>query len=103
MILTEQQEMIRETARRFAAGQLAPHSAECDRMARFPAGIFAAMGELGLLGVTIPAEFGGVGADHVSLAVALEEIAAANAAAATVMSGHNSVGCMPVLAFGTDD
>lgn len=103
MILTEQHELMRETARRFAAQHLAPDADAWDRSGRFPAGIFAAMGGLGLLGVTIPAEFGGVGADHVSLAVALEEIAAGCAAAATVMSGHNSVGCMPVLAFGTDD
>ena len=103
MILSEQQEMIRDTARRFAAGRLAPHAAEWERDGRFPADIIAAMGGLGLLGITVPAEFGGVGADHVSLAVALEEIAAGSAACATVVSGHNSVGCMPVLGFGSDE
>jgi alkylation response protein AidB-like acyl-CoA dehydrogenase len=61
------------------------------------------MGELGFLGMTIPEEWGGVGADAVSLAVALEEIAAGDAGVATVMSGHNSVGCNPLLQFGSDE
>jgi butyryl-CoA dehydrogenase len=101
MILTEQQTMMRDVARRFARAELLPHSARWDREATFPAAPLREMGELGLLGVTVPAEWGGAGADHVSLAVALEEIAAGDAATATVMSGHNSVGCMPVARFGT--
>ncbi len=101
MILTEQQTMFRDTARRFAREHLAPHSARWDREARFPAEALRQMGELGLLGVTVPAEWGGAGADAVSLAVSLEEIAAGDAATATIMSGHNSVGCGPVSAFGT--
>jgi butyryl-CoA dehydrogenase len=101
MVLTEQQTMMRDVARRFARAELLPHSARWDREATFPAEALRHMGELGLLGVTVPAEWGGAGADHVSLAVALEEIAAGDAATATVMSGHNSVGCMPVARFGT--
>ena len=61
------------------------------------------MGRLGLMGVTIPVEYDGAGADHVSLALALEEVAAGDASVATVLSGHNSVGCMPVLTYGTDE
>jgi alkylation response protein AidB-like acyl-CoA dehydrogenase len=61
----------------------------------------AEMGRLGFLGMTVPVEWGGVGADVVSLAVALEEIAAGDASCATIMSGHNSVGCMPIARFGT--
>jgi alkylation response protein AidB-like acyl-CoA dehydrogenase len=61
------------------------------------------MGRLGFLGMTVPAEWGGAGADTVSLAVALEEIAAGDAACATIMSGHNSVGCSPIARFGTEE
>jgi alkylation response protein AidB-like acyl-CoA dehydrogenase len=61
------------------------------------------MGRLGLMGMNVPAEWGGAGADYVSTSLALEEIAAGDAATATVMSGHNSVGCMPIATFGNDD
>lgn len=101
MILNEQQAMVRETARRFAREQLKPNSARWDRDGAFPREALTAMGRLGFLGMTVPEEWGGFGADAVSLAVAIEEIAAGDAACATIMSGHNSVGCMPVAAFGT--
>ena len=101
MMLNEQQTMIRDTARQFARQQLKPNSAAWDRGGIFPRDALAEMGRLGFLGVTVPAEWGGVGADTVSLAVALEEIAAGDAACATIMSGHNSVGCMPIVMFGT--
>jgi len=101
MILNEQQSMICETARRFAREQLRPNSARWDRDSVFPRDALTAMGRLGFLGMTVPEEWGGLGADAVSLAVALEEIAAGDAACATIMSGHNSVGCMPIATFGT--
>jgi hypothetical protein len=101
MILNEQQSMIRDTARKFARRHLKPQSAAWDRDKVFPRDALAEMGRLGFLGITVPAEWGGVGADTVSLAVALEEIAAGDAACATIMSGHNSVGCMPIALFGT--
>ena len=101
MILTEEQEMIRDTAREFARKHLAPFSAEWERSATFPRAALREMGSLGFLGMTVPAEWGGVGTDYVAYALALEEIAAGDAAIATVMSGHNSVGCMPLVAFGT--
>jgi len=103
MILDEAQTMIQRTARAFAREQLAPHAAEWDRTATFPREALRRMGELGLLGMTVPERWGGVGADAVSLALALEEIAAGDAACATVMSGHNSVGCMPIASFGSDE
>ncbi len=102
MILTESQTMIQGTARAFAREQLAPHSAEWDETGEFPRDALRRMGQLGLLGMTVPERWGGVDADAVSLAVALEEIAAGDAACATIMSGHNSVGCMPISVFGTD-
>lgn len=103
MILSEQQSMIRETARQFARRHLKPNSADWDRNKIFPRDALTEMGRLGFLGMTVPVEWGGVGADVVSLAVALEEIAAGDAACATIMSGHNSVGCMPIAVFGTAD
>jgi alkylation response protein AidB-like acyl-CoA dehydrogenase len=103
MILDEQQTMIRDTARQFARRQLKPNSAAWDREGIFPRAALAEMGRLGFLGMTVPEEWGGIGADMVSLAVALEEIAAGDAACATVMSGHNSVGCMPLAMFGTPE
>jgi butyryl-CoA dehydrogenase len=103
MILTEEQEMIRNTARDFAQRHLAPYAAEWDRTATFPRDALREMGKLGFLGMTAPAEWGGAGTDYVSYALAMEEIAAGDAATATVMSGHNSVGCGPVVAFGTED
>jgi len=103
MMLNEQQSMIRDTARQFARERLKPNSAAWDRDKIFPRDALAEMGRLGFLGMTVPAEWGGVGADAVSLAVALEEIAAGDAACATIMSGHNSVGCMPIAMFGTPE
>lgn len=103
MILTEQQQMIRDMARRFAQERLAPNAARWDRDKHFPMAEIREMGRLGLLGMNVDPEWGGAGADYVSTALALEEIAAGDAGTATVMSGHNSVGCMPIATFGNDD
>lgn len=103
MILTEEQEMIRDTAREFARKHLAPCSATWERDATFPREALREMGKLGLLGMTVSPEWGGAGTDYISYALALEEIAAGDAATATVMSGHNSVGCMPIAVFGTEE
>lgn len=99
--LTEEQELIRATARQFAQEQLAPHAADWDREARFPAEAIAAMGRLGFLGMLVPEEWNGANADHVSYALALIEIAAGDGSCSTIMSVHNSVGCVPILRFGT--
>src|SRR6266851_4461765 len=103
MILSEHQLMIREMARGFAREKLAPFAAEWDRESRFPLEAVAAMGELGLMGMLVPEEWGGAGADHVSYALAVEEIAAGDGSCSTIMAVHNSVGCMPVLKFGSDE
>jgi len=102
MILTEEQEMIRATARDFAKAQLTPHAAEWERTATFPREALREMGKLGFMGMTVPPEWGGAGTDYIAYALALEEIAAGDGASSTVMSGHNSVGCMPILNYGTD-
>jgi len=102
MIYNEQQTMIRDMARGFAAERLAPHAEAWDREHRFPREALAEMGELGFMGMLVPEEFDGAGVDHVSYALAIEEIAAGDGATSTIMSVHNSVGCMPILKFGSD-
>jgi alkylation response protein AidB-like acyl-CoA dehydrogenase len=102
MVLTEEQTMIRDMARAFAAEQLAPYAAERDRTHAFPADAVRQMGELGLLGMLVPEEWGGAGAGHVALALAIEEVAAGDGACSTIMSVHNSVACMPILKFGSE-
>ena len=101
MILTEEQEMIRDTARAFAQANLAPFAAEWERTSTFPRAALREMGKLGFMGMTVAPEWNGAGTDYISYALALEEIAAGDAATACIMSGHNSVGCMPLAAFGT--
>ena len=103
MILDENQEMVRDMARRFAAEKLAPKSAEWDRTHAFPGEEIAEMGALGLMGMLVPDTWDGAMSDHVAYALALEEIAAGNGAVSTIMSVHNSVGCVPILKFGNDD
>jgi alkylation response protein AidB-like acyl-CoA dehydrogenase len=94
--------MIRDAARAFAADRLTPFAAERDRNHTFPAEALKEMAELGLLGMLVPPEWDGAGSDHVAYALALEEIAAGEGATSTIMSVHNSVGCMPILKFGND-
>ena len=100
MILSDEQAMIRDMARQFAQERLAPNAAAWDRAAAFPRDAIAEMGALGLLGMTVPAEWDGAGADHVSYALALEEVAAGDGCCSTIMSVHNSVGCAPILRYG---
>jgi butyryl-CoA dehydrogenase len=102
MILDQHQLMIRDMARSFAREQLAPFAAEWDREGRFPSEAVAAMGELGLMGMLVPQEWGGAGVDFVSYAAAVEEIAAGDGACSTIMAVHNSVACMPVYRFGSE-
>jgi alkylation response protein AidB-like acyl-CoA dehydrogenase len=103
MLLTEDQTLIRDTARSFARDRLWPHAAERDRTAEFPRAAVDAMGALGFLGMTVPEDWDGAGTDHVAYALALEEVAAGDGACSTIMSVHNSVGCAPILAFGSPE
>jgi len=103
MLLTEQQQMIRNMARSFAQERLAPYAAEWDKTCYFPKAELHEMGKLGFLGITVPEEWGGAGADAVSMACVLEELAAGEAATSTIVSGHNSVSCMPIAQFGTPE
>ncbi|MBY0297126.1 MAG: acyl-CoA dehydrogenase family protein [Methylobacterium sp.] len=102
-MLTDDQILIRDTARSFAQARLRPFSAEWDRTGTFPREAIREMGRLGFMGMLVPEEHGGAAADHVAYALAIEEVAAGDGAVSTIMSVHNSVGCMPILKFGSDD
>ncbi len=102
MLLTEEQRQIRDTLREFARDELAPHAAAWDRDHTFPREALRTLGELGAMGIVVPEAWGGAGLDYVSLAVALEEIAAGDGATSTIVSVQNSVVCGPVNAFGSD-
>lgn len=102
MILTEDQKMIQETAASFARDRLKPFAEAWSREHRFPKEAIAEMGELGFMGMTVPEEWGGAATDYISYVLALEEIAAGDGAVSTIMSVHNSVGCAPILKYGTE-
>jgi butyryl-CoA dehydrogenase len=102
MLLDEEQRMIRDSIRAFAREELIPHAADWDRNKTFPRAALRKLGELGVLGMVTPDEYGGAGADYVSLAVAIEEVAAGDGATSTIVSVQNSVVCGPILNFGTD-
>ncbi len=100
--LSDEQQMIQAMAREFAETAIRPIAAEIDRDARFPHETVKRMGELGLMGIAIPEQWGGSGSDTVSYVVALEEIAKACASHAVIMSVNNSLYGGPVLKYGTD-
>ena len=102
MLLTDEQQQIRDTLRAFAREELAPHAARWDREHTFPRDALRALGALGAMGVVVPERDGGAGLDYVSLAVALEEIAAGDGATSTIVSVQNSVVCGPLNAYGTE-
>lgn len=100
--LTEEQREIQQLARTFAAQEIAPHAAQWDREACFPIEIAHRMGELGFLGMLIPDGYDGLGLDTISYLLALEEIAAADASAAVLLSVHNSLPTQMLLNFGSE-
>ncbi|MCH4543645.1 acyl-CoA dehydrogenase [Ochrobactrum sp. POC9] len=103
MLLNDTQEQIREAARQFAQERLAPGAAARDREHSFPGAELAEMGELGFMGMLVPEEWGGSDLGAVAYALALEEIAAGDGACSTIVSVHSSVGCVPILRFGTEE
>lgn len=102
MIFSEEQQLIQESIRQFAQEQIVPFAAEWDKNHHFPTETIQAIGELGLMGMIVPEEYGGSGSDYLSLAIAIEEIAAADSACSTIIGVNNSVVCMPIFRFGTD-
>lgn len=101
--LTEDQRLIRDMARQFAQVELAPRAAEWDRSGWIDDSVIAQMGELGLLGMVVPEQWGGSYVDYVAYALAVEEISAGCGATGALMSVHNSVGCGPLLHYGSDE
>lgn len=101
ILLSEEQKMIRDMARDFAKSELAPHAEQWEKDGWLDNAVLQQMGELGFLGMTVPEEWGGSYIDYVAYALAVEEIASGCAATGAVMSIHNSVGCSPILNFGS--
>lgn len=101
--LSEEQIMIRDMARDFARGEIAPNAQAWEKAAWIDDAVVRKMGELGLLGMVVPEDFGGSYTDYVAYALAVEEIAAGDGATGAMMSIHNSVGCGPLLAYGTPE
>lgn len=102
MILNETQDAIREMTRQFAQDVLWPTAEARDRSKAFPRAELTQMGELGLMGMLVPEEYGGSDTGAVAYALALEEIAAGDGPVSTILSVHSSVGCVPILKYGTE-
>jgi butyryl-CoA dehydrogenase len=103
MILNEEQQMMRDAARDFAQEQLAPNADAWAKLGAVPIEVLHAMGELGFMGMTVSEEWGGVGSDYVSYALALEEIAAGDGATSTIMSVNNAPVCAALLKNGSEE
>jgi butyryl-CoA dehydrogenase len=101
--LTEEQTLLRDTVRRFAEQEVAPHAKEIDATGEFPLEFFHKAGELGLAGVYVPEEYGGAGMDTVAYCVAIEEISRVCASSGVILSVNNSLVCDPLLKFGSDE
>src|SRR5919202_6513514 len=95
--------MVRESVREFVRAEIQPRAHQYDEESRFPEEQLKGLAELGLLGMIIPEEWGGAGFDTVSYALALEEIARADASVCVIVGVTNSVCCYPILSFGTDE
>ncbi len=100
-MFSDEQRMVRDMARDFAATRLAPNAARWDREARVPLEVIAEMGRLGLLGMTVPEKWGGAGTDFVSYVLAVEEIAAGDGGVSTIMNVNNTPVCAAIQIFGS--
>ncbi|MFP8817851.1 acyl-CoA dehydrogenase family protein [Acinetobacter johnsonii] len=98
----EEQVLIQDMAKSFAQEQIKPYASEWDRHGTFPAQALQQMGQLGFMGMLVPEEWGGSATGNLAYVLVLEEIAAADGATSAIMSVHNSVGCVPILKFGTE-
>ena len=101
--LTEEQQMVRDMARRFAEAEIKPKAAELDERHEHPAEIVKQLGELKMMGIAVPEEYGGGGMDYVSYVLALIEISKACASTGVIMSVNNSLYCFPVQEYGTEE
>ncbi|NQT57325.1 MAG: acyl-CoA dehydrogenase [Desulfobacteraceae bacterium] len=101
--LTEEQQMVQDMARRFAEAEIKPKAAELDETHEHPADIVKQLGELKMMGIAVPEEYGGGGMDNVSYVLALIEVSKACASTGVIMSVNNSLYCFPVMAYGNEE
>ena len=101
--LTDEQRLLRDTVRDFARQEVAPVAEELDRTKSFPYELVAKMGELGLMGIPFPEEYGGGGADTLAYVLAVEELTRIDSSVAITMAAHTSLGTMPIHLWGTDE
>jgi alkylation response protein AidB-like acyl-CoA dehydrogenase len=101
--LTQDQREIQALTREFARAEIDPHAARWDREHHFPRELFGQLAELGLMGVCVPQEYGGAGADFLSYILVLEELSRADAGVGVTVAVHTSAATLPILAFGTDE
>src|SRR5689334_12121073 len=101
--LEHEHELVRSTVREFAEQRVAPVAEELDRESRFPYDLVGELAELGLMGMTIPEEYGGAGADTVSYAIAVEELTRVDSSVAITVAAHHSLGTLPIYYFGNEE
>jgi len=101
--LSEDQQALRTTLREFAEAEIAPYAAEWDRGGIFPADTVRKLGQLGVMGLPFPEQYGGVGAGALSFAIALEELARVDSSVAITVSASVGLGGAPLLSFGTEE
>ena len=101
--LSDEHELLRSTVREFAEAVVAPQAEELDREGRFPYEIVKGMADLGIMGITIPEEYGGGGSDTLSYAIAVEELARIDSSVSITMCAHHSLGTLPIHYFGTEE
>ncbi len=102
IVMTEEHQMIRETARRYAEAELVPRAMEIDQSSEYPVENFKKMGDLGFLGLVVPAEYGGTFIDTISYAIVIEELARACGSSALGVAAHNSLACGPIYLMGSE-
>jgi short-chain 2-methylacyl-CoA dehydrogenase len=101
--LSEEHELVRRTVRDFALERIAPVAEELDREHRFPYELVSELAALGLMGMTIPDEYGGAGTDTLSYAIAVEELTRVDSSVAITVAAHHSLGTLPIYLFGTEE
>src|SRR5829696_5608144 len=101
--LSDDHQLIRRTVRDFARGEVAPVAEELDRTKSFPYEIMKKLGDLNLMGIPFPEEYGGAGADTLAYALAVEELTRIDSSVAITLCAHTSLGTQPIYLFGTEE
>src|SRR5947199_7115705 len=100
--LAQEHDLVRQTVREFAGRRVGPVGEELDRESRFPYDLVAELAKLGLMGMTIPEEYGGAGTDTLSYAIAIEELTRIDSSVAITVAAHHSLGTLPIYYFGNE-